>query len=211
MNPPNVLRLVQCVALVSAIAGCAARPVESPQRTDSPVETGIATLYFNDPLSNTIGFESGREGKVFHDHMVKNRNSDIDFGTYNTDTFTVGIEGGRRGAIIDLGSAADLQKQYGYAETVGGGQGFASLRLEGNTFVILKDYDKQTTQMLQGADSLFGPLSEKHGSAPIHNGHVYLLRLDDRHDPKFERIVKFIVLSYTPKESVTIRWVRLRG
>lgn len=211
MNRQIALRLLHCVALVSVFAGFAVTPSAPSLRTDSPPVTGLATLYYHDPLSHSMSFASGREGGMFQDHMVKNHGSDIDFGHYVSDAFTIGIEGGRRGAIIDLGSATDLKKQYGYSETVGSGQGFASIRLDGNGFVILKDYDRQTTQALQGTDSLLGPLDDHNVSVPVKNGHLYLMRLTDRHDPAFERIVKFQVVSYTPQESVTLRWYRMHG
>lgn len=43
-------------------------------------------------------------------------------------------------------------------------------------------------------------------TAPVKLGNIYLLRLTDRHDRTFQRIVKVMVVAYTPNESVTIRW-----
>jgi hypothetical protein len=41
---------------------------------------------------------------------------------------------------------------------------------------------------------------------PIKVGHIYLIRITDRHDRSFERLAKLKVVSYVPGESVTIRW-----
>ncbi len=175
---------------------------------DGP-STGLATLYCNDPLSSSWGFKDDEEGHVFQDHMVKNSGSDISFNGYADHSFTVGIEGGVKGAIVDLGTSDSLQGKYGYSETVSGGQGFASIRMEGGRFTILKDYGEQTTQPLTEANKLLGDVTESCASVPIHDGHIYLMRLTDRHEPTFERIVKFKVIAYRPGESVTLRWVRL--
>lgn len=177
-------------------------------KSDGPA-TGIATLYCNDPLSSSWSFKDDEEGHVFQDHMVKNGGSDISFNGYAENSFSVGIEGGVQGAIIDLGSADSLQKKFGYSETVSGGQGFASIRMEGGGFVILKDYGKQTTQPLTEANYILGDVTGTCASAPVHDGHIYLMRLTDRHEPNFERIVKFKVIAYRPGESVTLRWVGL--
>lgn len=210
MNPQVGVLPLRGLFVLAVLAGCASPPLEVPA-PEPPPETGISTLYFRDPLSRSMSFGSGREGGVFQDHMVKNHQSDIDFGHYSPDGFTVGIEGGRRGAIVDLGSSDDLQQRYGYSETVGGGQGFASIRLQERQFVILKDYRAQTTQALQGVDELLGHLDDHNVSVPVQTDHIYLLRLTDRHDPTFERIVKFQVIAFTPGESATIRWHRVRG
>ena len=185
-----------------------------------PVEpaTGIATMYYHDPISRTFSFKTGRAGHMFQDHMLKNWRSDIDFGHYRHPSpdefeFSVGIEGSVMGMIVDLGSTEDLSKRYGYKETVGGGQGFASLRVENDVVVILKDYDEQTVQPLLESDTLLNFVSKRDrgrnmASAPIAVGHIYLVHI---HNPsnKEDRLVKFIVLAYTPGESVTIRWAKL--
>jgi hypothetical protein len=176
---------------------------------ESPYHTGLATLYCNDPLSRTWSFGDDEEGHVFQDFMVKNGGSDIDFGGYSEGGFTVAVEGGVRGMIVDLGTQDELQEKYGYSETTSGGQGFASIRREGNQFVILKNYKDQTTQTLTEAGPLFGELKEYCVSLPVVADHIYLMRLTDRHEPEFERIVKFKVVAFRPGESVTMRWVRL--
>lgn len=106
---------------------------------------------------------------------------------------------------MDLGSAAELQKRYGYSETVGAGQGFASLRSENGKVFILKDRQTHTEQEMSEA-ALLSIQSKPSASSPVKLGHIYLIRIVDRNDKSFERIVKILVLAYTPNESVTIRW-----
>lgn len=185
-------------ALTSAFA-------QNALQTEVNVIGGVATLYALDPLARTFCFADGREGHVFQQNEVRNRCSDIDFNTYNESSLTVGIEGGRNGTIIDLGSASELEKRYGYGETVGKGQGFASLRIENDKILILKDRPTRSEQNLVESASLFAE-SKKSASASIKLGHIYLLRLVDRYDKNFERVVKLLIVAYTPNESVTIRW-----
>lgn len=166
---------------------------------------GLVTLYQRDPLACRVSFDTGNYGGLFQDHMVKNRQSDLFFGHYFANEFSVGVEGGRVGAIVDLGSPDDLRAQYGFQETVGGGQGFASIRLADDKLVILADYEAQTTQPLSGAEALFSELAGL-AHVPIHDNHIYLLRLRDRHTPEFDRLVKLLVVQYEPGVSVTLRW-----
>lgn len=166
---------------------------------------GIATLYALDPLARAFGFGDGREGGAFQENEIRNRASDIDFNAYNEGSLTVGIEGGRNGTIIDLGSASELQKRYGYTETVGGGQGFASLRAANGKIFVLKTFRPRVEQELAESTQFFAE-TKSGANAPVKLGHVYLVRITDRNDKTFERLVKLIVLAYTPNESVTIRW-----
>jgi hypothetical protein len=169
---------------------------------------GIATLYALDPLAHTFSFGDGREGGVFYQNEIRNRASDIDFGNYNDGAFSVGVEGGRIGVIIDLGTPEELKRRYGYGETVGNGQGFASLRAAGGKIFIFKDRQERQThseQELNEAAPLFAG-GKSSASAPVKLGHIYLVRLTDTYDKTFERIVKLVVISYAPGESATFRW-----
>lgn len=178
---------------------------QNTTQTEVKVVGGIATLYAIDPLARTFCFGDGREGGVFQQNEARNRCSDIDFNNYNEGNFTVGVEGGRIGAIMDLGSVSELQKRYGYEETVGKGQGFASLRVADGKLVILKDRRTHSEQELAESELLFTE-SKSGASSPIKLGHIYLVRLVDRHEKTFERFIKLLVVAYTPNESVTIRW-----
>lgn len=176
--------------------------VEAPE---PKVKGGVITLYALDPLARTFCFRDGKDGMAFYDNEVRNRCSDIDFNNYNAGNFTVGVEGGRIGTIADLGSAEALRQRYGYEETVGNGQGFASLRLEEGRLVILKERKARTVQELRESAMIFQK-GASGATAPIKLGHIYLLRITDRRERDFQTVVKLIVIAYRPDESVTMRW-----
>lgn len=165
----------------------------------------LVTMHRSDPLTRAISLRTGEAGSVFTEDGMANFQSDIDFGHYNDDAFTVGIEGGRIGAIIDLGSQDDLQKRYRHQETVGKGQGFAGLRLVDGSIVgrhggPIREAEALMTRSKRGSSA----------SAPVHLDHIYLVRITDTHDETFDRIVKLIVVGHEPNERATIRWVVLR-
>lgn len=167
----------------------------------------ITTLYAFDPIAQSFGFHDGKYGHEIVNGSVYNRNSDIDFNTYNKGKFTVGVEGGRTGIIIDLGTSDDLQNKYKYSETGGGGQGFASIHRVNKTLLILKGYAYNGTfQAMDESKELFRVATQKQGNAMVNRGHIYLIRITDNYKPDFELIAKIIVIAYTPNESVTFRW-----
>src|SRR5262249_17490165 len=158
-----------------------------------------------------FSFADGQYGLTISGRSVVNRGSDIDFNSYTPGGFSVGIEGGRVGTIVDLGSAADLQKKYDYQETVGNGQGFASIHRQGGKIQIRKD--DNTFQPIKEAGELFREGKKKTAGAAVKLGHIYLVRLTDdqrarelQPNKAFERFVKLLVISYKEDESVTIRW-----
>jgi hypothetical protein len=95
-----------------------------------------------------------------------------------------------------------LELKDGYQETVGGGQGFASLRFENGKMVILKDLRTGAVQELEEGSQLLTAGQ----AAPVKLGHVYVVRLTDRRDKSFTLYAKLIVVDYRPDQSVTIRW-----
>lgn len=193
----------------SAGAG-AARPGE--KTTTVAARGGIATLYARDPITRTLCFDDGQAGHVFQEGEVRNRCSHLDFNAYAAGGFSVGVQGGNVGRIVDLGTADELQRRYGYSETVGKGQGFASLGARGGKVFVLKGGHRDgAAQEVSEAAALFGPgrPGEVMQSAPVKAGHIYLVRLTDRHEPSFELTVKLLVLAHAPGESVTLRWQTL--
>lgn len=194
--------LVPCAVAAGRTKGGAQAP--AAQEAESHQLGGIVTLYALDPLASTFCFADGQYGHVVQQHEVRNRCSDIDFNNYNAGGFTVGIEGARLGAIVELGSAEDLWRRYGYEDGLGKVQGFASLRVAGE-HVLIKGRKAQTTQEVAEAVRLFQPGTPL-AAAPVRLGSIYLLRLTDRVEPSFQRFAKFKVVAYTPGESVTIRW-----
>ena len=163
----------------------------------------LTTLYRHDPLHSAISLATGDDGRYFEGGYVRNRNSDLDFGNNNADALTVGIETGRRGVLIDLGSTDDLAKRFGYVEPTGAGQGYASIHYAGGRLVITRAVEG-FQPIPEGSRLLAG--STEGATAPAALGHVYLVRIVDARDPAFERIAKLIVVGHVPGESVTIRW-----
>jgi hypothetical protein len=162
-------------------------------------------MYRSDPLTHSISLRTGESGQVMLQDGMFNRQSDLDFGRHTEDGLSVGIEGGRQGVIIDLGSQDELAERYGYQETVGKGQGFASIRLVDGKVIGRHGGELAESEALF-ASSRRGAM----GSAPAHVDHIYLVRLTDRRDDGFERIAKLIVVGHRNNESVTIRWVLLK-
>ncbi|HEX8289124.1 MAG TPA: hypothetical protein VF556_14065 [Pyrinomonadaceae bacterium] len=186
---------------------------QAPARTNE-IKTGIITLYARDPLAQSFCFRDGDFGSVFYENEVRNRCSDINFNGYRqkdeADIFKIAVEGRRQGVIFDLGTTDELQKKYGYEETVGKGQGFASLQVRDGKVYVLKDRRARTTQELSEPTLLFQKPSSETETVSVKLGHIYLMRLTDRSEKAFERIVKLLVIAHVPNESVTIRWQSCR-
>jgi hypothetical protein len=170
------------------------------------IKSSIVTLYARDPLAQSFCFKDGGYGGAFSDGKATNRCSDLNFNSYYQNNFSVGVEGGRQGNIIDLGTPEELQKRYGYEETVGKGQGFASIRVRNGKAMILKDYRAQTWQEISESNLLFQKPEKSLAATPTKLGHVYLLRITDRYNKDFELLAKILVIAYLPDESVTLRW-----
>ena len=167
---------------------------------------GIFTLYAIDPLARTLCFSDGKEGMAFADTTWRNRCSDLSFAGSN---LVSGIEIERLAAIIDLGTADELTSRYGFEDAQGGGTGFASLHLQGDKIMVLKeDIRKQEFQPLQEGSKLFTDVGPQ-VSAPIKLGHIYLVRVVDKKDKNTLHIVKLMVIAHRPEESVTLRWESL--
>ncbi len=169
------------------------------------VASTITTLYANDPLAHSLCFTDAKEGGVFQNGEPRNRCSHIEFDAYKTGSLSVGIEGGELGRIIDLGTDDDLSRQYGYQQTVGKGQGFASIEFRDGKLVIMKDRKAGTRQELTQGTSLF-ETGKSTASAEAKAGHIYLARITDSHNKDFQILVKLLMLTARPGESVTFRW-----
>ena len=166
---------------------------------------GIATMFALDPLTQSFCFKDGGPGGSIQKGKVFNRCSDLNFNGYSADGFSVGVEGGRQGVILDLGTPQDLKLAHGYTETVGNGQGFASLNVKSGKVMIVKDYREGTRQELKNSAKLF-ETPKSSASSAVKLGHIYLIRITDRNDPSYEMLAKIMVIAHVPSESVTIRW-----
>lgn len=195
------------VVICSSGALCAQDAGPEPARPtqERPARGGIFTFYALDPLARTLCFGDGRAGLMILKNRIENRCSDLSFNLAGGGSFTTGIEVDRVGVIIDLGTADELRRRYEYDDAAGGGEGFASLRMQGQNILILKgDNPEEKLQPLKEAAELsrVGPSA----SARVQLGHIYLLRLAGKKDSSFQVIVKLIVIAYTRDESVTVRW-----
>jgi hypothetical protein len=77
------------------------------------------------------------------------------FNNYRAGSLTFGVDGGAVARVVDLGNADELTQRYWYKETVGKGQGFASLRVQNGRVVILKDHRSQAVQDVRELASQF--------------------------------------------------------
>ena len=167
---------------------------------------GIFTMYVVDPLARTMCFSDGKEGFAFINNEWRNRCSDLSYILASNGSLVSGIEVNRVAAIVDLGTPDELRQRYGFEDAQGGGIGFASLHLNGDKIMILKqDLSKPEYQQLQEGPKLFTEVAPS-ATAPIKLGHIYLVRIADKKDASFQQLVKLMVIAYRPEESVTLRW-----
>lgn len=167
---------------------------------------GVFTMYALDPLSRTLCFSDGKEGMSFTSNNWANRCSDLSYSLAGNGSFVSGIEVNRVAAIVDLGTPDQLRERYGYEDANWGGAGFASLRLEGDKVMVLKeDIRTPEYQPLQEGPKLFTEVGPS-ATAPIKLGHIYLVRIADKKDRNFQHLVKLMVIAYRPDEAVTLRW-----
>jgi hypothetical protein len=170
---------------------------------------GIATLYAWDPLSRAVCLRDGKEGFAIEQNRWTNRCSDLSFNLAGNGSLVTGIEANRVAAIVDLGTPNELRERYGYEDADEGGEGFASLRYDGERILILReDNPREELQPLREGPGLFTDVKSS-ANAPIKLGHIYLLRIADQKDKSYQLIVKLIVIAYRPNESVTLRWALL--
>ena len=195
---------VVSMVLLLASASLFAHTNKIVRSTVEPKMPDVATLYALDPIAHTLCFRDGLEGHVIQANQIYNRCSDLDFNWYSSDSLTVGIEGGRLGNIIDLGTADELTQKYGNFERgVSAGEVFVSLHIENENVVIFKD--RKTVQPLKESSELLcdGKVA---AAAPVKLGHIYLVRISDRNDKSFQLFAKVLVVAHAPSESVAIRW-----
>lgn len=171
-----------------------------------PIRT--VTLRANDFFWSGVDLIDGSRGGAVQDREAKNAGKHIEFGNYFENEFTVGIQGGESGAILDLGHWEDLSDREGYQETVGGGQGFNSIHFRNGELVILDTRNPNTYRKFEQGDEFVNTqptFSTSH--APARLGHIYLVRVLDDHDPSFEIIAKILVVGGSREgKEATILW-----
>jgi hypothetical protein len=202
----RVVVLASLLIIISSASVCAQQFASRSSRVSTlPTVSTISTLYSNDPIARTLCLTDGREGGSLQNGGVFNRCSHVEFDNYRLGHLMLGIQGGEMAKIVDLGTAKELSKLYGYEETAGNGQGFASIEFRDGKVVIAKTLYKPERQELTQAAQLFQQ-GDSSASAEAKTGHIYLARITDRHDKDFQILVKLLVLSVKPGESVTFRW-----
>jgi len=186
------------VAQLALLSGGAVEPEPAPVRHQ--------TLFANDPLRTTLSFDSGDWGTTISSNVHVNIDSQVSFDIYDVGALTPGIQGGQDGFILDLGTPAELAAKYGYAETVGQGQGFASIHFEGDLLMIVKDVQAGVFQPFDDGNRFLQapPQSSTHATPKL--GHVYLVKLIDTNDPTWSRVVKLLVSGHRSGESVDLTW-----
>jgi hypothetical protein len=187
MKLPNLVPTCIALTLLAFVISAFQRPTATPIGTPAGQ---ITTLYASDPIESSLDLRTGRSGLVVQDGEVRNRDSHVCLG-YAPDSLAVAIQGGDRGAIVDLGTLEATQPSSGTTR-VGNG---------GNVFVALK---------LQAIRS-HPALHETTGvaTAPVVAGHVYVARIVN--DREQELFFKLLVLEFRPGESVTFRWQLLEA
>ena len=200
-----LLALPALALLVWAVSLSAPSRAAAPQA--APRLTQQVTLYQNDFLRRSVSLATGEYGLAIEGYKVVNIDSELDFGGYHPNMLRAGVQGGQVGWLYDLGTSDELAQRYGYQETVGGGQGFASIHFQGSQLVILQDYSAQTFQpFTEGARFYHAAPPASSQPMAVQVGHIYLVLIRDPGDPSFERFVKLIVTAHTDDEQVTVAW-----
>ncbi len=195
------------VALASIACLAWAHPLPGAPEPGAATMTKKATLYAEDFLRQTVSLATGEYGRAIHDHRVVNVDSELDFGTYYANQLLAGVQGAQVGSLYDLGTSEDLAARYGYQETVGGGQGFASIHFDNGQLVILEDYADQTYQFfVEGSRFLHSATPSHSRPIDVYEGHIYLARIQDLYDPDFLRFAKLLVTDHQAPDQVTVVW-----
>jgi hypothetical protein len=208
---PAVSFAALCILIFCTASAFAQKQIQSVARytnlaLPSEASSRLTTLFALDPVSSSLCFADGQAGYVMQQGGVFNRCSNIEFDHYNAGRLTVGIQGGEEGLIVDLGTAEDLKKEYGYNETVPNGQGFASITFYEGKIKIRKSGQKGELQELREGEQFLRQPVQSSASATAKAGHIYLARIVDRHKKDFQILVKLLVLKAVAGDSVTFRW-----
>jgi hypothetical protein len=164
---------------------------------------GHVRLNAKDPFRHSWDFLRADYGGVLQDKEVRNAGQHLDYDAYYPGEFTVAIQGGEEGVIVDLGTDDELATRLGATQTVGGGQGFAALALEGARFG-----HPPADHVLDWSPGAADTSYTDH--LPVKHRHVYLLRVSSRdaEDRVTELLVKLLVVKLET-DIVEFEWVRL--
>ena len=155
-----------------------------------------------------MSFRNKASGVGLQKNAPVNLNAEISFDLYSSDAFSVGISGGEKDSIVDLGTADELADRFHFTEFMGGGHGFASLQYASGQLMICTDDPNRPLQPLTGADSELRRVRDS-ASAPVHEGHIYLVYLEDS-DGTEPLTAKLFVTAHEPHKSVSFRWLPVK-
>lgn len=187
------------------VAGAAIVGVAAPPERAGPTGPFSQTLVAHDPVRHTMSLADGAHGTAILPYAVLNIDGELDYGVYQPDTLTAGIQGLQVGTVVDLGTQAEVAARYGFSETVGGGQGFASIHFAGDRLVIRKDLSADTFQLFtEGISLLHAPVPPTSVGAKAAVDHLYLARIVDRQTGELIRFAKILVTSMSPDDRVDL-------
>lgn len=185
----------------------------APVLVEPPVEPmvellgGVARMYVHDPEAHSLSLLTGEPGGVLEGNGIFNHDSHLRFA-HDASWFEVGVQAGQDGALLDLGTASHMSSAYGYEETIGAGEGFASLRWQDQQLWISGPTgNRAAVQPVLGQERLFetDPAAGTE-RAWIQLGHTYVARIWSRNDPDFVLVTKFKVIEHHPGMATTVRW-----
>lgn len=185
------------------------------------IDPKIVTLYRHDPIGMTFDVTRGAYGHCYEELgeiLNCGTNLEIFWGDQSfapkTIALVTGLEGGDKGAVVDLGSEKDIDAKYqkgvpkGYSMFPG--TWFTTLAIQGRrVFARFRNGDEITPITITEASGLYPKDSKNFASAPAKIGHVYLLRQYDDIDGT-EVVFKVLVLAMS-ENSVTLRYDLMRN
>ena len=206
--------LAAALAAAAILAGALALArAGDPDPPAPPAPTSrLVSLYAGDPEAHSLDLADGTFGARVTGRRLVEGTAHVDYGNYADDALTFALDEEDRGIVVDLGHWADLAKAYDYPEADGGGVGFASLSFEDPDFRIARRLPKDGFQNLREGRALLATVAgERRVSVHPVPGHVYLVRIVDRHRRNPVVHAKILVVSHVPGDHVTFRWDRVPG
>ncbi len=194
------------VAMGAALA-VAVGPAKPAAALESRDGGGLVTLHRLDPVTHTLNLATGRHGGRIEGAAFIETRAHLDYGVYAEDMFTVALEEDDRGAILDLGLASELPERYDFEEVIGGGRGYASIRLDGDRLAVRKNFPDDAFQHMESGRLLFPTHADANlASAPVAEGHVYVVRVRRKEASGDWVWAKLLVVAHEPGRWVTVRW-----
>lgn len=179
----------------------------------APLRTGpteaLTTLYRFDPVLSSISLQTGELGARIVDGELQLLEADIAYGRPEGG-LQAGLSEDRPAQILDMGTLQQLAQVYGYETPDGYSQFWASMRLDGDELEVAEVEIEDRYQEVTEYRSLLKLRPRVLDRTEVRAGHVYMIRITDRRDRRYELIAKLLILAHDPGERVTFRWSVLR-